>query len=217
MKNIIKLLSLVLICTFALSINNVDAQSRKKKKKNDKVDEYFDDKGDLMDRLWYGADLSFNFIPLPGIGNIIGYGISPMAGLKLNNWFSVGPRIQFSVLNGRISEENRIGDNEFKFNAVTVGAGLFARAKIGRAYFAHVEFDRVSYSYPAFNDFFNDDGTIKLQRQGQSHFYVGGGYQGLITDNFGYSITALFDTLVDRDTWGQQLPIDTRIGITYKF
>ena len=219
MKNIIKLLSLVLICSFALSINTADAQTRKKKKKSDKVDEYFDDKGTILQRTWYGADLSFNFIPIPGFGNIIGYGISPIAGVKINDWFSVGPRIQFSVLNGRISEENRIDpDLAFKFNAVTVGAGVFARARLGRAYFAHVEFDRVSYSQPANGILsYNDQGKIDLERIGQSHFYVGAGYHGQIGTQWGYQVTALFDTLVDRDSWNVSLPIATRFGINYKF
>ncbi len=218
MKNITKLLSLVLIFAFAVSTNTADAQTRKKKKKSDKVDEYFDDQGTILQRAWYGADLSFNFIPIPGFGNIIAYGISPMAGIKINEWFSVGPRVQFSVLNGRIFEQFRVEDFAFKFNAVTVGAGAFARARIGRAYFAHVEFDRVSYSQPRNGQLtFNNQGKIDLERIGQSHFYVGAGYHGQIGTQWGYQITALFDTLVDRDTWANTLPITTRFGINYKF
>ncbi len=220
MKNIIKLLSLVLICAFAVSINNADAQTRKKKKKTDKVDEYFDDKGTILQRTWFGSDLSFNFIPISGFGNIIAYGISPMAGVKINDWFSAGPRIQFSVLNGKIRNDIPLPDESFsrKFNAVTIGAGLFARARIGRSYFAHVEFDRVSYSQPTNGQLvFNDEGKIDLERVGQSHFYIGGGFHGQLGNVWGYQLTALFDTLVDRDTWANALPITTRLGINYNF
>lgn len=217
MKNIIKFLSLVLIFAFAVSINTTDAQTRKKK---DRVDEYFDDEGTLLQQTWFGADLNFNFIPF-AVGNYISYGISPIAGYKITDAISVGPRVEFSVINGRINSDFRIPDLPFRFNSVTVGAGAFARAKVGRSYFLHAEFARISQGQPSVDGNlipqYDSNGNFVINRFADNHFFVGGGFYGQIGNVWGYQITALFDTLVSRDLWEISLPITTRFGINYKF
>ncbi len=221
MKQFTRIFGIFMILMLCFSITDIDAQSRKKKKKKKKEnDEYFDDKGSLTQRLWYGADLNFNFIPFQ-VGNIIAYGVSPMVGYKFNDVFSVGPRIQFSVLNGRISQQYRVNDLAYKYNATTYGLGAFARAKIFNSYFLHLEYDRVSYGYPVVDgNFFPQydiDGNIQKYRISDNHLYIGVGYYGAIGGNWGYQAMALFDLAESRDNWEFNLPISFRFGINYKF
>lgn len=165
----------------------------------------------FADHLWYGGGfgLSFNGGGYGGVsGNTFSIGLSPMVGYKLNNIFSIGPRLEFQYTNGRFREYSN--SPIVKFNGLDYGAGVFARAKIIRYIFAHTELSYINRVYPTGYAIGN---KLETERQGDNQFLVGLGY----TSNtiFSSEISLLYDLL--GDTQSTQLPLVYRLGFTYKF
>ncbi len=214
MKKALQFLLLFSILMMGIT-HDADAQRKKKKRKGD-VDEYFDDKGNFAQRLWYGADISLRFqqTSLGGApGNVFFGGFSPMAGYKITNEFSVGPRIEFNYQGARY---NIGGPDDLKYNSTNLGLGIFARYKFLETFFVHLEYQRLGEEEPLVqnNQLVVENNALVTQRFWDDHTYVGGGYHssfGVV----GFQVTILWDTSQAFDS--NNIPIVYRAGLNYKF
>ncbi len=214
MKKALQFLLLFSILMMGIT-HDADAQRKRKKRKGD-VDEYFDDKGNFAQRLWYGADISLRFqqTSLGGApGNVFFGGFSPMAGYKITNEFSVGPRIEFNYQGARY---NIGGPDDLKYNSTNLGLGIFARYKFLETFFVHLEYQRLGEEEPLVqnNQLVVENNALVTQRFWDDHTYVGGGYHssfGVV----GFQVTILWDTSQAFDS--NNIPIVYRAGLNYKF
>lgn len=217
MKKALQFLILFSILMMGIT-HDVEAQRKKKKRKGD-VDEYFDDKGSFAQRLWYGADISIRF-PRTGlgagsdtyVGNLFYLGFSPMAGYKITDYFSVGPRVEFNYQAARYEKipSGTTLPEELKSNSTNIGVGVFARLKFLEAYFIHLEYQRLGESI-AVNIV---DDKIVSDRIWDDHAYIGAGYNssfGVV----GFNASILWD--VTQQFTADNVPIVYRAGLTYKF
>ena len=94
MKNIPRVFALLLLFTFVIGVSTAEAQ-RSKKKRNS-TEEYFDESGGFAHRLWYGGGFNLNFGGNGGSNQLL-IGVSPMVGFKINDIFSLGPRVSFDL------------------------------------------------------------------------------------------------------------------------
>ena len=193
------LLLLILILGF-----NTDVHAQKKKKKSSKVDEYFDESGGWMHRLWFGGSVNPNFRSFNGVTELF-LGISPMVGVKIlenDDRFSVGPRVSIAYLYLKYP----VGAGQAQTsNIFSYSAGAFARYKVLPRLFPHVE---IEFENSGFLDGANNVGRIKRQ-----NMYVGAGYNsgGLL----GYEVLVLYNVNVPNSSL--RSPFDIRFGLTYKF
>ena len=215
MKKALQFLLLFSIIMMGVT-HDAEAQSKKKKRKGD-VDEYFDDKGSFTQRLWFGADVSLRFqsTSLGGApGNVFFGGFSPMAGYKITDEFSVGPRIEFNYQGARY---NVGGPDDLKYNSTNVGLGIFARYKFLETFFVHAEYQRLGEENPTINasgQLLIENNALVTQRIWDDHTYFGGGYNssfGVV----GFQVTILWDFSQAFDS--NNIPIVYRAGLNYKF
>ncbi|MEM9920359.1 MAG: hypothetical protein AAF990_19840 [Bacteroidota bacterium] len=215
MKNLVKLISLFLLCFLVVGLNQADAQ-RRSSKRSSKNDEYFDESGSLKNKLWYGGGFNLGFSGGNNI-NIFNIGISPMVGYKIIETVSVGPRVglQYSFIKG-FGTDNQT----YRFQPISYSVGLFGRFKAFQNLFAHVE-----YEFESAEVFFTTvnargtvlavrNGEVLKQRENRDNFYIGGGYNsgnGL----FGYEILILYNVMESDDNIN--LPLDFRFGFTWNF
>lgn len=221
MKKIFIFSFLVMFLMTAFSVD-VDAQYRRKKKKKKKKkpttersSEYFDESGgDILTKLWFGADVNFNFGAFNG-GSQFTYGLSPMTGYKITDDFSAGPKISF--LN-TIQKFSSSGSQEATLNAINLGGGIFARHKILTNYFVHAEYEVISEERPITDGVFvtlDPENKIITERNVASHYYLGVGYGGNSGSGLGFTSYALWD--FSQEFSSTNIPLVVRFGITYKF
>ena len=207
MKN--KMLVFLLIFCFVGMLSN-EAYAQRKKKRSTTTDEYFDESGGFKHRLWYGGNLSLNYS-----GNAFNIGISPMVGYKILEPLSVGPRFKIDYYWERLQT---FSGTNVDFKSTSYGFGAFTRAKFLQTFFGHVEFeyensevaDRVNGQIVADP---NDASAILTTREGRNNFYIGAGYNS--GGEIGYEIMILYNLNHPKDS--NLLPIDFRVGFTYKF
>lgn len=219
---------LLLFSILMMGITHEAEAQRKKKKKKD-VDEYFDDKGSFIDRLWYGGGLNLGG-GSSGNFSSFQFGLSPMVGYKLNDFVSFGPRISldFNYLKGEtISEAAALMGQAIPTGRqaswiTSFSGGLFGRLKFLETLFIHGEMGYQKSKFASSANvgggsflLYNED-TDKLTtiNDDRSNTYLGIGYNsggGYI----GYEILVLYDFNVAEDEQG--LPFDIRVGFTYKF
>jgi len=207
----------VLMVSFTTSLDaqtyGVKKKKKKKKKTQKKTDDYFDDRGTFKDQLWYGADVSLGFSGVQG-GNAFTAGIAPMAGYKITDNFSIGPRLE--VLYSGYRFNNGTGP-DIKLNATNYGVGAFSRLKILDLYFLHFEYQALNAENPVVvNGSWRVDSDNKIisARNTSSHYYIGGGYSssnGVV----GFQATLLWD--LSQEYSSTNIPIVSRLGINYKF
>lgn len=189
------LLSIFFITAFS---DDAYAQRRgkKKKKKTSKTDEYFDESG-FANKLWYGGMVNFS-IGGDGFGNnTLLFGLSPMVGYKINDFFSIGPRVTMNYYEAYLT-----GDN---LKVMELGVGVFGRAKFLASVFAHVEYETLNLN--ELSDFGAVEGS-------DDNFYLGLGYNSSMGGEWGYEILGLYNFQEEDE---RNVPIDFRVGITYKF
>ncbi len=205
MKKIIQLSLLAMV--LVLSVQD-QAFAQKKKKKSDKDNaEYFDESGNFLTRVWFGGGFNLGFAG-NNFESLFQLGISPMAGYKITDNFSIGPRVTVQYESYRVD----LGNVVAKANPITFGGGVFSRYKIIPALFAHVEYElasEVQYGNPL-------PGSSELQifRFQQDNLYVGLGYTSS-GSMIGYEISLLYNINAAENTIQQ--PIDIRFGLNYNF
>lgn len=200
MKKIIQLSFLLLALLLAFQINAYGQRGGKKKSETDK---YFDESGGFAHRLWYGGGFTLGFSG-GNFSSIFQLGISPMVGYKLTNEFSVGPRANLLYM---YYKQETFGAGVQSSNFFNYGIGAFARYKIGRSIFAHVEYG-FDNEVDRFDDQFNPI------RKLQNNAFVGGGFNDG-NNLWGYEIYLLYNVLQEDNNLN--LPFDFRFGITYNF
>ena len=213
-----KILGIVVLIIFAIGLSSVDvsAQYGKKKKrrpsteetkqetektdKTDKTDkvEVRTEKGTpvALERFWFGINIGSPYIS----NNIFVLGIGPMAAYKFNNIFSAGliTDINYTLLwRGN-------GNNENYFD---LSAGAFGRAKVLRAFYAHLEYNLTSL----------DNFTTTEPRTNFTSFLVGAGYTSPSFSAWGYEATLLYDVTGNIGKFTGRIPIVYRLGVTYNF
>lgn len=215
----LKFSKLFLLLTLISLVSVANAQITRKttpKEKKAKTEKLFDESGGFKHRLWYGGGLNLNFGAATNYVNTFRFGLSPMVGYKITDKFSIGPRI---AVNYNYIKGTTI-NNEIKSSSlVDYSVGVFARYKIFQGFFAHVEYDFESFQ----NYFIDYDGRLGVDqnnnvikvRNSRSNFYPGVGYNsgGLLS----MDIMLLYNYQLGQDKTTNQLPIEYRIGFTYKF
>jgi hypothetical protein len=211
MKN---LLLLALLSCLMITLNPFEADAQRRSSS----DEYFEDGGRFVDRLWYGGGF---ILGLSGSQNssLFAIGISPMVGYKIFDELSIGPRISYEYNAYRVS----ISPNEVaKANPSSYAAGLFSRFKFldfGNAnIFTHVEFELESEG-----NISDQNGFIRLDRDNQiivdrvqrENFYVGAGYNSSGGGPWGFELLILYN--VNEAENSIRSPINFRAGFTYNF
>ena len=210
---------LLLAALFISLPNDVEAQSRKRKKnRTSKVDKYFDESQGIAHRLWYGGGFNLGFNG-NNLFNVFNIGVSPMVGFKLIDQVSVGPRVSFQYTSVKgIATDNNIR----RVQPLSYSAGLFARYKFLPMIFAQVEYEYENSEYPLINGFNGAlvwDNTLQevaTVREARDNVYIGLGYtSGLGFGTFGYEIMLLYNVLEPEDSL--DLPFSLRFGFTYGF
>jgi len=220
---IMKKLLIFTLLTIMFSLcfsHDADAQRRrrgkKKKHHTSRTDEYFDESGDFFSKLWYGAGFNLGFSG-SGQSNTFFVGVSPMVGYKLlNGNLSVGPRVAVDYL----SVKGRSTDAQIhRVNTANFSVAGFVRYKIISTIFAHVEVEEQSTKLiPITNGLLiydpNDRNVITF-RDTRTNVYVGGGYTSSVGGLWGYEVLFLYNLNQSDDSI--DLPINFRVGVTYKF
>lgn len=160
--------------------------------------------------IWYGAGATIGF-QANSYSSSFRIGVAPMAGYKLNNFLSVGPRV--SLIYNAFSYDQGFGNPEFKDKSLTWSAGLFTRAKIYRGFFVHGEYSLLSekefYQVPGTN-------TIDDRRITRAIPFLGAGLsQGGGPGATGFEILILFR--VSQRERLNDAPYEIRSGINYNF
>ncbi|MEP7195461.1 MAG: hypothetical protein ABI851_03015 [Saprospiraceae bacterium] len=203
------ILNIIIFFTlFTIPLSSVLAQSSwntiETKKPEEKKENIWKDK------MWYGGGINLQLyqaaLSTNVVGNIFEFGVSPIAGYKVKNWWSVGPRIEISYVGGRFSNS----PNVLKLNGFNYGFGAFTRLKFLKVIFAHIEYSTISTIYITGNVVNN---RIETKREFKPHFLTGLGYNP--TGLWSYEFYIMYDFLSDPNS--TQLPIQYRAGITYNF
>lgn len=203
-------LSISLFLVIFIFGSSIDANAQRDKR-SDKDDER---SSAFYDNFWWGANAGLQFTG----GNQSSFflvSLEPMLGYKLdkNGNFSVGPRLSAEYTSVRYLA------NTDKVNSLNFGGGLFARAKVYRGYFAHVEYEKVNQRRPTTNAigqiFIDNEGQIQTERNFIDNYFIGGGIrQG--GDRTAFEILILFN-LNQQDDFFQQQPVEYRTGFTVNF
>lgn len=182
-----------LINILSASIFSTEAfgQSRKSKKK---------EQTPWTDKLWYGGGVNLNF-GSDAYRSVFTFGVSPMAGYKLNSFLSIGPRISLDWTIARFND----GFNVYKYNSLDYGGGIFARAKFLNYFFGHVEYSQLNVTYL--------DTNFEKFREWKDIFLLGLGYNS--GEIFAYEFYISYNFLEDQNSF--DVPIVYRGGITYRF
>lgn len=158
----------------------------------------------LRDRIWFGTGGQLQFQG-GNLSSAFTIGLSPMAGYKVNNFLSFGPR--GSILYNALRFENGTPDPD-KFNFITWEAGLFARAKVFNPFFAHVEYSIINEA-----DRIQANEVVRITR---AIPYAGAGIsQGGGPGAIGFEILVLF-RLSSADRLNDS-PVQFRTGLNYNF
>jgi len=204
-SNKIIIFSLAFSFLFFFSATESYAQ---KKKKDSKMDEYFDESGGWKHRLWFGGTANPSFSS-NSVQTQFFLELSPMMGIKVlenDDRFSVGPRVSFEY---RYIKILNFATGEFEVvQPITYSFGAFARYKVLPRIFPHVEMEYQNRGVAI------DTGSdIIIERETQQNYYVGAGYNsgGIL----GYEILLLYN--LSEPTTTRNLPFDIRFGLTYKF
>lgn len=198
---------LTLLFAFVVSIPTMDAQRKRKRKKRadkDKVEIPF------KDRLWYGGGFVLGFASSQDQSQFT-IGVSPMAGYKVTENFSFGPRIELQYSTWRIQSLDEV----FKYHGFNYGVGAFTRYKFFQTFFVHGELGYLNFSQPDFSNVRNGDDKIPASREGETQALIGLGYNSSAGSLWGTELSLMYDFLAPEDS--AQLPLVLRFGMTYAF
>lgn len=155
----------------------------------------------FKDRIWWGGGFALGFSSFNNVTNIQ-LGISPMAGYKLTERFSMGPRV--SVLMSYFSARLFNGDRANEFTP-TWAVGAFSRYKLVRDIFAHAEYEFENRAFVT-----SDLSTLYVNRRNVNNVYIGGGY-----NSGGAEFVVLYN--LNQQEFLQQSPFVFRFGFTRNF
>lgn len=160
----------------------------------------------LKDRLWYGAGFTGNFSGSAYTSNVV-VGLAPMVGYKITDNFSVGPRVSALV---SFYKQQWTPTQTERVTPADWSVGLFARYRIARAFFAHLEYDYQDEAY-----IFTDASGLRIRREGNNAIYAGGGYSTPLGQHLGLEISLNYYLNQPFDDFRN--PLNYRFGINYRF
>ena len=210
-----KYLSLSIIFVVVLlfiPIDDLDAQRRGKKKRRPKKEDQEkvsepkmeNDIFDWKNRLWYGGGFGLGFGG-NAVSSQFSVEIQPMVGYKFNKWFSAGPRVSITYVNGKYD----LPPVE-RYNIFNYGVGIFGRIKPINQLFIHGEWGYENVGFLVY-----DGVELGTERLSRTPLLLGIGYSAGGPGVGGYEILILYDFDVpDTDL---QLPIVYRVGFNYNF
>ena len=134
------------------------------------------------------------------------FALFPMAGYKITNSISVGPRIGLSY---QYLKTRGFDGKIYKFNPLELSGAVFSRAKLFNPIFAHVEFEVANEKRPVYNG----AGIPSIGASIENNFYIGAGYNS--GGKVGSEIYVLYNVLEDESSL--DVPFIIRGGITYNF
>lgn len=200
MRTYLYMLLIVNIIGCFSGATSLSAQSSKKKKK---------EKIAFIDKIWLGGGVNLNFNSGYYNGyqsNVFTFGLSPMAGYKLNSFLSGGPRVSFDWTVAKFSDFTGV----YKYNSIDYGIGVFARAKFLQNFFVHTEFSELNETYT--NGQTNGNKLV-TERIWRDLFLLGLGYHS--NAPIAYELYVSYDFLENDNSI--RIPIVYRAGITWHF
>lgn len=174
---------------------NLFSQSKKSKKTKEK--------SEWLNDVWYGGGINLGFNS-DNYSSYFVFGISPLAGYRLNSFISVGPRFS---LDWTIAKYNT-GFSILKYNSLDYGLGVFSRVKFLDYFFAHFEYSQLNETIG-----YIDGNTLRKERQWRDIALIGIGYNS--NTPFAYEIYINYNFLEENNSI--RLPIIYRAGFTYNF
>lgn len=159
----------------------------------------------LEDRLWYGAGVTGNFRGSAFTSTVV-LGVAPMVGYKVTDNLSFGPRISALV---SFYKSTLSGQTE-SVRPMDWSVGLFGRYRIAQEFFAHVEY---AFQNEAF--IFTDASGLRIDREVNNAFYVGGGYSAPLGRQLGLEMSLNYYLNQPIDDFRN--PLNYRFGINYRF
>lgn len=196
-----KILQAALVATLLLS-----AQADAFGQRESDTDRYFDESQGFTHRLWYGGGIALGFRG-DNISSFFQIGVSPLIGYKITDDLSLGPR--FSILYSHYRLQTSFNTTG-KVNMIDYGVGAFARYKVIRGFFVHLEYGADNEEIPIVLP----NLELETTRQLRNNAYVGVGYNNS-AGLWGYDIYILYNTLLAEDSF--RSPFDLRFGVTYNF
>jgi hypothetical protein len=200
-------LTACLCAVFLFGTNDAVAQYGKKKKKRTTTEkskssdsqtrDYFDESGGFKHKMWYGGGLTFQIFSTGPSSSQMVLGLSPMAGYKIGDIFSVGARTSVNYA--------EIFQNGTNPRALFIGVGPFARVKFSDAIFAHAEYEF------RFEAELNDRANTFPDTD---NLYLGAGFNSPIGNGWGFEIMLLYNFGEERD---DIVPIEYRAGGNWNF
>lgn len=157
-------------------------------------------------RIWYGGNVPLGF----GFGNqtLIQFGVSPMVGYKITPELSVGPRAGF--IYSYYSSRDPFTNQVIRVQPISWSAGLFARYKFVRQFFAHAEYEYQNLAVP----YYTSNGFL-VQRFNADNVNIG---IGLLQGGSGAlqsEILALYN--INPSPYTAQSPLSVRFGLNWHF
>ncbi len=184
-----------LILSILLSVLWINSYTQNRSKKDT----------DFREVMWYGGSVGLGFQSFSGQSAFL-LALFPMAGYKITDEFSIGPRLGIAYQHIR----SRGIDNQiYKFNPIEISGALFARYKFFSQIFGHVEYEIASEKNPARNL----NGIPIIIRETENNFYMGAGYNS--GGRFASEIYLLYNFLEDPNSL--EIPLVVRVGFTYRF
>ncbi len=159
---------------------------------------------DFKTKLWYGGGIGLGYQSFAGQSTFL-FALFPMMGYKVNETFSVGPRLGVSYRNIRTVGFN--GSVE-RFNPIEISGAIFGRAKVIRPFFAHVEYELANEKIPT-----TRNGSTVITSRTDTNVYLGAGYNS--GGKIGSEIYVLYNILEDPNSL--ETPFVIRGGITVNF
>jgi hypothetical protein len=160
---------------------------------------------DFGDLLWYGGSAGLGYQSYQSQNSFL-FALYPMIGYKLNESFSIGPRIGLAY---QYFKSIGADGKTYNFHPFEISGALFGRAKVYRAFFAHLEYEVAQEKNPV-RDF---NGIPFIIKETENNFYIGGGYNS--GGRVASEIYILYNVLEDVNSI--EVPWVIRFGFTYKF
>lgn len=146
-------------------------------------------------KLYFGGYASFSF------GKYTVIGVEPVIAYKLLPKLSFGAKFSYEYLKNKNYSPAREGSN--------YGIGFFSRQRIGKRFYAHVEFSQMNYKmYDLVGDSY---------REWISFLYLGAGVRQPITKNTSFTFEVLWDLIQDDDSPYSTVEPFINIGIVAGF
>lgn len=160
--------------------------------------------GSAADKFYFGGGFGLSFAT-----NYTAISASPLVGYKITDEFSSGLRLTYQYVSDR-----RIQD--FEYTLSNYGGGPFARYLITDRYFAHTEYEYLSFEYVgAFNP---NTGEYNTEREGYNALWIGAGYIEPVGRNAGFFILALYNVLYDQNEFSPYAsPLSVQAGFSIGF